>query len=99
MTTELGPRRHPNRYKPATLPLVDDDQAACRNENPDLWYPDLSQGRRTRRALEAQAKAICHRCPIEEACLKHAIDSDQRYGVWGGMTEDERTQLTGRKPW
>jgi len=41
-------------------------------------------------AREQRAKAVCGRCPAADACLDAAIASGERYGVWGGLTFDER---------
>jgi len=50
----------------------------------------------TRLEREERAKAICAECPVIEACRSHAIAVRENYGVWGGLTEDERLQLIGR---
>ena len=94
------------RWRTQVLPLVDDGRAACRNENPDLWFPlpDDRRGARSRtdnrtiRAVTAQAVAICHRCPIRRACLQWALDTDTRHGIYGGLTEADRAKLTGKRP-
>ena len=38
--------------------------------------------------------APVHRCPIQQACLQYALDEGERYGIWGGLDEAERRQLT-----
>ncbi len=38
----------------------------------------------------ARAKAFCGGCPVQEACFEAALVRREPYGVWGGMTEDER---------
>ena len=43
----------------------------------------------------AAAKAICRRCTAITQCLDHALRSREPYGVWGGMSEDERAGLLG----
>ncbi|MDQ1482480.1 MAG: WhiB family transcriptional regulator, redox-sensing transcriptional regulator [Actinomycetota bacterium] len=71
------------------------DRAACLDEDPDLFFPDGNTGPAV---LQTEAaKAICRRCEVSAACLKWAIESGQDYGVWGGMSEDERRTLTRRK--
>lgn len=69
--------------------------AACRHSNPDLFFPlgPSALGR-----VEAwAAKQICNRCPVRTDCLDWSIDTRQRTGVWGGMTEDERRQEVERR--
>lgn len=66
--------------------------ASCATVDPDLFFPE-GAGKGTLRLLEAEAKAICGSCPVREKCLTWALDTDERYGVWGGMTEDERAEL------
>ena len=62
--------------------------AACRDADPELFFPVSLSGP----ALEqiAQAKAICAGCPVRRQCLDFALDIRQDHGVWGGMTEQER---------
>jgi WhiB family redox-sensing transcriptional regulator len=71
------------------------DKAACRTEHPELFFPTGTTGP-GRRQL-ASAKAVCHRCPVTAACLAWAMVTGQRYGVWGGLSEDERHELQRRR--
>ena len=64
------------------------DQAACRTEHPELFFPVGTTGPARRQV--ARAKSVCHRCTVTAACLAWAMDTGQRYGVWGGLSEDER---------
>lgn len=70
------------------------DQAACRTVHPELFFPVGTTGP-ARRQL-ADAKSVCRRCPVTVACLAWAMDTGQRYGVWGGLSEDERDELLQR---
>jgi WhiB family transcriptional regulator, redox-sensing transcriptional regulator len=57
--------------------------ASCRGMNPALFYdshPDTV----------AAAKQTCNDCPVQSACADAAIAEAERYGVWGGLAEDER---------
>ncbi|MCW2535353.1 MAG: Transcription factor WhiB, partial [Modestobacter sp.] len=47
---------------------------------------------------QAAAKAVCGRCPVLESCLQHALSVREPYGVWGGMSEEERTRLIAAEP-
>ncbi len=61
-------------------------EAACRGQDPDLWYPPAG-------VEAAEAKAICGTCPVRADCLEDALARRERYGVWGGRSEDERRQI------
>ena len=65
--------------------------AACRTEDPDLFFPNGETGPNLVQAEEA--KAVCRTCPVMEACLQWALSSGQQAGVWGGTTEKERKSL------
>ena len=71
------------------------DQAACRTEHPELFFPSGTT-EQARRHL-AKAKSVCHRCPVTETCLTWALETSQHYGVWGGLSEDERYDLQRRR--
>lgn len=45
-----------------------------------------------RAGLDA-AKTVCSRCPVTQECLEHALENGEKLGVWGGLSEDERTRL------
>ena len=71
------------------------DQAACRSGDAELFFPAGSTGA----AVDwiQSAKAICRSCPVKDACLRFALETNQEAGVWGGTDEDERRRL--RKVW
>lgn len=62
------------------------DLGLCKESDPEAFFPE--KGGSTK-----QAKAICKRCPIIDACLKYALDNDERFGIWGGKSERERRQI------
>jgi WhiB family transcriptional regulator, redox-sensing transcriptional regulator len=66
-------------------------RGACRNADPDLFFhPDGERGP-ARLARELAAKAVCAHCPVRMPCAGHAERVREPYGVWGGMSEDDRT--------
>lgn len=69
-------------------------RAACQGKDPELFFPVGSAGPALTQI--AEAKKICARCPVLRACLVFAMATGQEYGIWGGLTEDERRQL--RRP-
>jgi WhiB family redox-sensing transcriptional regulator len=69
--------------------------AACSASDPELFFPIASSGRA--RSQLTQAKAICARCEVQQACLDYALDARALHGIWGGMTEEECRRLRRRK--
>jgi WhiB family transcriptional regulator, redox-sensing transcriptional regulator len=67
------------------------DDAACRDADPDLFFPIGKAGP----ALSQidQAKRICRTCPVRRPCLAWALENGVGAGVWGGATEEERRVL------
>jgi WhiB family transcriptional regulator, redox-sensing transcriptional regulator len=70
-------------------------EAACRDAEPDLFFPIGTTGI----ALDQieTAKRLCSACDAKNSCLEFALATNQESGVWGGTTEDERRKL--RKQW
>jgi WhiB family redox-sensing transcriptional regulator len=71
------------------------DRAACRDTNPELFFPIGTTGLAIDQ-IDA-ARAVCAQCPVQQECLEFALATNQESGVWGGTTEDERRKL--RKGW
>jgi WhiB family redox-sensing transcriptional regulator len=72
------------------------DAGACRTEDPELFFPITASGPSARQ-IEA-AKAVCHRCDVQDQCLHYALESHQSYGVWGGTSEEERGHMSLPRP-
>jgi hypothetical protein len=70
--------------------------AACAQVDPELFHP-VGQPRSVRRQTK-QAKAVCAGCPVVERCLQWALETKQDSGVLGGLSEEERIKLHGRRP-
>lgn len=66
-------------------------EAACRSEDPELFFPVTETGPGARQA--AKAKAVCARCPVSSACLDYAVKNGLADGVFGGLTGSERRRL------
>lgn len=69
--------------------------AACRDTDPDLFFPVGTTGP----AIEQieNAKAVCKQCDAQSDCLEFALATNQDSGIWGGTSEEERRKL--RKAW
>ncbi len=62
------------------------DQALCAQTDPEAFFPE--KGGSTR-----EAKRICVGCEVKQECLEYALMSDERFGIWGGLSERERRRL------
>lgn len=56
------------------------EDAICNQTDPEAFFPEKGGSVR-------DAKTICSLCPVQAECLDYALATDQRYGVWGGVTE------------
>lgn len=69
-------------------------EAACRDEDPELFFPVGNSGPALDQA--AEAKSVCHGCTVASDCLDWALGTGQAAGVWGGMSEDDRRTFKRR---
>ncbi len=66
------------------------DEAACTTLPIEIFFPPAEQ--------EAEvAKTICSGCTVREPCLEAALVAGERFGIWGGLTTDERRVLVARR--
>jgi len=71
--------------------------SACRGLDSDNFYhPDGERGQARERRV-SQAKAICASCPVVRQCQEHAIKAREPFGVWGGLSEEERQEIYARQ--
>ena len=72
-------------------------QGACRGRDPEMFFhPDGERGPR-RRARENAAKAICATCPVLAQCREHALRVQEPFGIWGGLSEEDRAAIYTRQ--
>lgn len=64
--------------------------AVCAQVDPELFYPPKGGG-------ATPAKGICGSCDVRLKCLKYALDNNEEFGVWGGLSERERRALKKRQ--
>jgi WhiB family transcriptional regulator, redox-sensing transcriptional regulator len=66
------------------------DSALCAQTDPEAFFPE--KGGSTR-----EAKRTCRACEVRAECLEYALEHDEHYGVWGGLSEAERKRLRSRQ--
>jgi WhiB family redox-sensing transcriptional regulator len=65
------------------------ERALCAQTDPEAFFPE--KGGSTR-----EAKRICTTCEVRSECLEYALEKDERFGIWGGLSERERRRLKRR---
>lgn len=70
-------------------------QAACRSVPAEAFFPSEGESRKARERGLLRAKAICQVCPVIDRCREYALRAGEQYGVWGGLSEEERQERVG----
>jgi WhiB family redox-sensing transcriptional regulator len=65
------------------------DRGLCAQTDPEAFFPE--KGGSTR-----EAKKVCLTCDVRQECLEYALANDERFGIWGGLSERERRKLKKR---
>lgn len=65
------------------------ERALCAQTDPEAFFPE--KGGSTR-----EAKKVCTSCEVRAECLEFALANDERFGIWGGLSERERRKLKKR---
>lgn len=72
-------------------------EALCRQEDPSAFFhPDGERGTARTHRQEA-AKRICAACPVMVECRDYALRFAEPFGIWGGLTEEERSRMLPAK--
>ena len=69
--------------------LMWQERALCAQTDPEAFFPE--KGGSTR-----EAKRVCLTCDVRGECLEYALAHDERFGIWGGLSERERRKLKKR---
>ncbi len=70
-------------------PMGWQERALCAQTDPEAFFPE--KGGSTR-----EAKKVCTGCEVKAECLEYALANDERFGIWGGLSERERRKLKRR---
>jgi WhiB family redox-sensing transcriptional regulator len=65
------------------------DRALCAQTDPEAFFPEKGGSSR-------EAKRVCRGCEVRRECLEYALARDERFGIWGGLSERERRRLKRR---
>jgi WhiB family redox-sensing transcriptional regulator len=73
-------------------------QAACRGMASSFFFHPSGERGPSRVERVRRAKEVCGECPVIDACRRLALQVQEQYGVWGGLSEEERLVLLDRGP-
>lgn len=69
-------------------------RALCAQIGGDWWYADNTPHHTSEINT---AKAICQMCDVQTQCLEWALNNDERYGIWGGLSAHQRQKLRRKR--
>lgn len=72
--------------------------ANCAGVDPELFYPQRGGSKVLQAEQIRQAKAVCDGCAVRAQCLTEALERQEPWGIWGGLSERERRRLQTRLP-
>ena len=79
-----------------TLGLANDapwtELALCRQIDPEIFHPDKGDAVASRAAVQ-----VCKQCVVLDECLEGALARNEQFGIWGGMTSNQRTKERRRR--
>jgi hypothetical protein len=78
-------------YKTLVKAIIENGGVEC-EQVPDVFFPENNKMLMDRQEIEL-AKTICRRCPLNTECANYGIKADEAYGIYGGLTPEERRQL------
>ncbi|WP_030234922.1 WhiB family transcriptional regulator [Streptomyces sp. NRRL S-350] len=73
-------------------------EGACRTVDSSIFFHPSNERGSAAKAREEAAKSVCARCPVRRECRSHALTTREPYGVWGGLSEDDRRALLTPSP-
>jgi WhiB family redox-sensing transcriptional regulator len=66
----------------------------CATTDPEMYFPPKGM----QASIEIRmAKALCDTCPVKTECLTYALEANEPYGIWGGLTTNERDRLKRKR--
>lgn len=78
-------------YKTLVKAIIENDGVEC-EQVPDVFFPEANKMAMGNAEIQL-AKTICRRCPVNTECSNYGIKADEPYGIFGGLTPEERRQL------
>ena len=72
--------------------------AKCCGKDPTIFFHPEGERGAARKRRQRMAKAICMTCPVLDMCRQYSLAQGEKFGTWGGLTEEERARLLRQFP-
>lgn len=82
-----------DRLRALVTPMPWEGDAACKGVPSDVFFPHTNSDHPQGLAAYNQARLMCGECTVQEECLEWALENDERFGMWGGLSPTERNEL------
>ena len=73
------------------------EDGKCKEADTEMFFLDAGERGKQKNQKQREAQKICRGCPVIEQCLSHALNVPEFYGVWGGMTPEQRHALLRKR--
>lgn len=97
----LGQSTTKNDPMPLIAPIIENyewqEQGNCVGVDTNIFFPESNLRGKNKAQAYAKAKSYCKGCPVVSECLEFALKIEEPFGVYGGLTEDERRVILRRK--
>jgi len=77
--------------------FADSKTTKCAPWSAEQFYPNDHGSQRTQAQRETHAALLCQGCLVINECLEYALTNRERYGIWGGTTEEQRERIWRRQ--
>lgn len=67
--------------------------AACRGMDGSSFFHPERESAKARQSRIGRAKAVCADCPVLADCRAYVLQVKEPFGIWGGLSEEDRDQL------
>jgi WhiB family redox-sensing transcriptional regulator len=99
LVTGRGRRRgHAARGRVEEVAALDWQQfGACRRADASWFFSPETESREEKQVRIGKAKRVCEGCVVREFCRAYALENEEEFGVWGGLSEGERKELLAHR--
>lgn len=86
----MSKHRHFDQKQYGLLKAIHSAGGAPCEDFPELFFPEEFSDYTKKRLATVLAKRLCDGCPVKRQCFTFAVETSQKYGIWGGTSPSER---------